>query len=149
MKEMKTSIRTAAQSVLVNLVLNFVFVLGTRFHWNSGHFDYDPNSGMKESGIALASTLSNAWQTFALMNVLRSRLEDAQKISMKFLTNVGGAAVVSVPLACYAYNYFNSKPDTESFYGFFAAIGISIIPFYGIGRQYFIDELKKIPPDKL
>lgn len=158
MKDMKTPTTTSAQSVAINLALNLLLVLGTRFKGVTVGMDktlvYSADAGMKEAGIALASTLSNAWQTWMLMRALKRHLGETQKGSsgLKFGFFMTSTAVVSGVIAYLVYRYFQSQPDTEGFYGFFAAIGLTLVPFWFVGRTYFNSELHsrlKLTPEQM
>ncbi len=131
MKDMKTPTTTSAWSVAINLSLNLIFVLGTP---------------MRESGIALASTLSNAWQTWALARAVRRQTGTSEvEGGAEFLAQVAGAGAICAVLGVAGYQHFSKKQDWEGFWGFFAAIGFSLVPFYLIGRQYFASRLKDKP----
>lgn len=132
MKDMKTPTSTSAKSVVLNLALNLVFVLVT---------------DMKESGIALASTISQAWQTWALTAAVRRQIagENEAAPDMDFLKVFAPMILVSAALGIGGYYYFLGRKDWEGFWGFFAAAGGSLIPFWFMSGQYFQSQLKDKP----
>ena len=142
MKDMKTPTTTSAKSILINIVLNLVFVLCTP---------------MRESGIALASTLSNAWQTWLLVEAVRRQLGQVggghDSKFKDFILRVGGAAVFSAAAGAAGYYYFSMKHDwagswpilSEGFFAFFAAAALSLVPFWLISKPYFVQQLSDKP----
>ncbi len=91
MKDMKTPTTTSAWSVVINVFFNLLFVIGGNrmawalkpalenasqhgwaFNWMAGTLFALGN--IREGGIALASTLSNGWQTWMLARAVRVRM---------------------------------------------------------------------------
>jgi len=149
MKDMRTPTVTSAWSVAINVVLNLVFVLATP---------------MQESGIALASAISSAWQTWALTKAVYGHLNkapDGDKTTAdraqirKFVLLLVGTAVACGIGAVIAHKFLaGSKWEGkwailgEGFAPFFAAILVSLLPFSFVLRQYFIGKLKDKPLEK-
>lgn len=172
-KDMKTPTTTSAQSVVINLGLNLVFVIGGNFlaraiyplaHSDTPHPWFVTallNAALglgelRESGIALASTLSNAWQTWMLAKALRARVGLEQKpaeSTMAFLKEAGLGAVISSVVGIGIYQYFSNHTDArgqkdwEGFYGFFAAALFGFTPFVLLCRNYFIGRLQSKPKE--
>jgi murein biosynthesis integral membrane protein MurJ len=147
MKDMRTPTVTSAWSVAINVVLNLVFVLATP---------------LQESGIALASAISSAWQTWALAQAVRTKMNAVPEASQgsvgrdqvhAYMRILVGAALASLAAGSVAYRFFVSKKDwtgwlailNEGFIAFFAAIIASLILFSFIMRQYFSNKLKDAP----
>ncbi|MCY3023820.1 MAG: murein biosynthesis integral membrane protein MurJ, partial [Planctomycetota bacterium] len=167
MKDMRTPTTTSAQSVAINLALNLLFVVGLAAAarvlipyrdslgaeqkvWRAVVEFLIALGSLKEGGIALASALSNGWQTWMLARAVRQKLalegkpDDASGES--FLT-LGLAGVVSALAGFFAYRYFVGRPDWEGFWAFFAAVLGSLVPFCLFCRQYFISKLENKPHD--
>ena len=176
MKDMRTPTTTSAQSVAINLVLNLVFVIGGNYlalavepqmkemmkdpaqhHWVVNMLlSFAFSLGMiREGGIALASTISNGWQTWMLAKAVRRRLDEKAETkdspTTRFLGEMGVSALISIVIGVGVYQYCIHQKEWESFYGFFAAIIAGIGPFWWTCRQHFIRVLKpfepKQPPD--
>lgn len=158
-KDMKTPTTTSAQSVAINLCLNLLFVIGgnylawavypmaqTQHHWAvQAILNAALGLGeLREGGIALASTLSNAWQTYMLAKALHKRVgiePKAQESTGEFLKLAIGSALASVVIGTVVYQWFSHQKDWEGFYGFFAAAGFGFTPFVILCREYFIKRL--------
>jgi peptidoglycan biosynthesis protein MviN/MurJ (putative lipid II flippase) len=134
MKDMKTPTTTSFKSVFLNLGLNLFFVLATP---------------MKESGIALASALSAAWQTWMLARAVQQKLGEVKGEKPSglsgFLRLMGGAALVCTGLGFFGWQLFVGRKDWEGFWSFLAAMAFSLAPFWLLMRQYFIGRLKDRP----
>jgi peptidoglycan biosynthesis protein MviN/MurJ (putative lipid II flippase) len=150
MKDMRTPTVTSAWSVAINVGLNLAFVLGTP---------------LQESGIALASAISNGWQTWALAKAVRNKLNAspdghsgaaAREEVAKYMKLLAGAVIGSAVAGLIAYKIFVSKKDwtgylailNEGFIAFFAAILASLILLSFIMRGYFDKKLKDAPVEK-
>ncbi|HYF48801.1 MAG TPA: murein biosynthesis integral membrane protein MurJ, partial [Planctomycetota bacterium] len=143
MKDMKTPTTTSAKSVGINLVLNIAFVTLT---------------DMKEGGIALASTVSNAWQTWALIRALQARAsgDAAPKFSIPpGLMSIAGAAAIATAIGFLGFNRAGQVWRAVGFSGevegfvpmLLAAVG-SLATFWILNNQYFAAKLKEKPHDK-
>jgi putative peptidoglycan lipid II flippase len=166
MKDMKTPTTTSAWSVLINIFFNMFFVVGgnvvasalhpltqhpEEHHWVmnlliGGLFAL---ANIREGGIALASTISNGWQTWMLAKAVRARLDSNPATSTektysteRFLKEAVGSALLSAVLGVGVYAWFSHQKDWEGFYGFFAAILVSIVPFWLTCRNYFSEMMK-------
>ena len=171
MKDMKTPTTTSAWSVVINVFFNLLFVIGGQalaraLQPLALHPDEHQNwvvttlidagysfGNIREGGIALASTISNGWQTWKLAQAVRAKLGEEQfkpklggKTTTEFLKEAGGAGLISVVLGVGVYQYFSHQKDWESFYGFFAAILFSLVPFYLTCREHFKNVLKPETP---
>ncbi|HEY3325476.1 MAG TPA: murein biosynthesis integral membrane protein MurJ [Planctomycetota bacterium] len=167
MKDMRTPTSTSAWSVAINLAFNLIFVVG----WPALARVLDPYrmtspsdpstahyvievlcapASLKESGIALASTISNGWQTWMLWKVVRQRLEErsvqAPRVE-RMLGRLLSAAAISVIAGYIGYRQFAGKPEWEGFWAFFGAALGAIVPFWLLGKQYFIAQLKDAPQE--
>jgi putative peptidoglycan lipid II flippase len=148
MKDMRTPTTTSAKSVALNITLNLFFVWAApKLFAAAGHGDH-PLATMKESGIALASTISNAWQTWMMARVTRDRMGAGIKsvssvgYSLLALAVLGGACTATSILA---YRHFAALKDWEGFWPFFAAVAGGLVPFWLVCRQYFIWQLRDKP----
>ncbi len=134
MKDMRTPTTTSAKSVALNLVLNLVFVKFTP---------------LKEGGIALASTISNAWQTWMLLQAVQQQVgpikSEPAHPQRQFGLLFGITAIFSAGMAMYAYDYAASRKEWEGFYGFFLALALSLAPLILLARQYFTSKLAHCP----
>ncbi|MFH0939064.1 MAG: murein biosynthesis integral membrane protein MurJ [Planctomycetota bacterium] len=134
MKDMKTPTITSFQSVFLNLGLNLFFVLATP---------------MKESGIALASAISAAWQTWMLARAVQRKHGEAtgeEPTDMQmFLGLMIVAAVVCAGLSYCGWQLFVGRKDWEGFWSFLGAMAFGLAPFWLLMRQYFIRKLKNEP----
>jgi len=149
MKDMRTPTVTSAWSVVINVVLNLVLVLFTP---------------LQESGIALASAISSAWQTWALTRAIYGHLNKAPEGEKsvaeraeirKFVMLLVGMALACAIGAIIAHRLLaTTKWDGklailgEGFAPFFAAILVSLLPFSFVLRQYFVSKLKGKPVEK-
>jgi putative peptidoglycan lipid II flippase len=166
-KDMKTPTTTSAQSVAINLGLNLFFVIGGHFLTKAvfkeattvehpWYVQLVLNGAlglgqMREGGIALASTLSNAWQTWMLAKALRARVgieTKPEESTGAFLKMAGWAAVFSCALGFGVYEWFSHQKDWEGFYGFFAAAGFGFTPFVILCREYFVKRLESKPKEQ-
>jgi len=130
MKDAKTPTRITIISVAANLVLNLVFVLGTP---------------MKESGLALASTLSAVLQTLLLSRVIYKRLPqtDTKRVT-GFLGVLGGGCAGGVLVAMVVYSKLSQNKNLEGFIAFLVAAACSIAPLWALGHYYFEAQLKPL-----
>ncbi len=171
MKDMKTPTTTSAWSVVINVFFNLLFVIGGQYmarallpltlepekhNWavnvliDAGY----TFGNIREGGIALASTISNGWQTWKLAQAVREKLGGNEyfkptlggKSTTAFLKEAAGASLISIALGVGVYQYFSHQKDWETFYGFFAAIGFSLVPFYLTCREHFTRMLKPEMP---
>jgi len=168
MKDMKTPTFTMAWAAGINFLLNLFFVVGLA-HVASALTPYYQSLGpdqsmqrtvlgfiialgsLKESGIALASTLSNAWQTYLLLRAVQRKLGEAEKntgLVRGGLVYFAALGVMSAVAGLIAYRSLLGRPDWEGLWGFFAAVLGSLGPFILIGRQFFIQKLKHAPQAK-
>jgi len=165
MKDMRTPATTSAKSVVINLALNLLFVAGLPLL--SGSIDslretINPENktklsavaallklcNLKESGIALASTISAAWQTWMLARALKERMGPSAAFLPAAAGSVlrfAGYSLVAAATSFFAYDMASRKPDMEGFIGFFAAAFGAIIPFWLISHQHFVSALKDKP----
>ncbi|MGD0090934.1 MAG: murein biosynthesis integral membrane protein MurJ [Planctomycetota bacterium] len=192
MKDMKTPTTTLAWSAGLNFLLNLFFVVGlahlahalTPFYESLGSEHPVPRAllgfvialgSLKESGLALASTLSNAWQTALLLRAVRQRLGEERKPADSVrealsraqrrlvlvysnwtmhctiadgLAFFAGLGAVSACIGVMAYRWALSRSGWEGFLPFFAAVLGSLVPFIGIGRQYFKQKLLGAPQEQ-
>lgn len=168
MKDMKTPTTTLAKSAALNLFLNLFFVVGMAavaravkpYHESLSQEHAAAKAvlgfvialgSLKESGIALASTLSNAWQTWMLLRAVRGKLGAESKAAEGLAQGLqwfGILGVVSAATGFLAYRSFVGRPDWEGFWAFFAAVLGSLGPFIVIGRQYFIRRLRGAPEEQ-
>jgi hypothetical protein len=110
---------------------------------------------LRESGIALASTLSTAWQSWALSRAVRARLDDQAEpaLTRDFALMTFGSAIASSFLGVYLYRQFSS-PDSETLYGFGLGAAAFLAPPIYIGYEYFhkrfdaVRERLKLRPDE-
>lgn len=129
-KDTRAPTRSAAFSVVVNLVLNLVFVLGT---------------DLKEAGLALASAISGASQTlFMLRALLRKTTMPDTKRMAAFAVFVGGAAAIGGLGAWWVYTSYGSSQDVEGFLAFAIAGAVSLAPLALAGKVYFSSQLKAL-----
>ena len=166
MKDMKTPTTTSAWSVLINIFFNLFFVVGGNLvaralfpatqHPEEHHWMVNLVIGalfalanIREGGIALASTISNGWQTWMLAKAVRARLGDEPQTSTaktystpRFLKEAFGSGLLSIVLGVGVYAWFSHQKEWEGFYGFFAAILVSIVPFWLTCRHYFSEMMK-------
>jgi len=162
MKDMRTPTTTSRDSVAINLGLNLFFVVAMPFLVKPlipmrAALDSDRKvigtlldvliamGGMKEAGIALASTISNAWQTWMLARAVRRNLGSDEKLlpsAWNAVAVFGGNAALSAVTGYVAFLFVKSKPDWEGFLTLIAAVAGSLIPFWFLSHQYF---LKHIP----
>lgn len=168
MKDMKTPTTTLAWSAGLNFVLNLFFVVGLA-HLARALTPYYESLGpesaaqrtvlgfiialgsLKESGIALASTLSHAWQTYMLLRAVQQKLGEQGKPAglvrsgLVYFASLGAASALA---GFIAYRSIVGRPDWEGFWAFFAAVLGSLGPFILIGRLFFIQNLKHAPQDQ-
>jgi len=142
MKDMKTPTTTSAKSVAINLVLNLVFVLGT---------------DMREGGIALASTISNAWQTWALIRALQGRMnpDGTAKFGIPSgLLSLAGAAAIATAAGFIGFSKAGAiwkavglSGDVEGFVPMLLGAALALGAFHTLGKQYFASNLKGKPQE--
>ena len=126
---MKTPTTTSAQSVAINLGLNLLFVIGGNFlawavyplthkehHWAvQAALNAALGLGeLREGGIALASTLSNTWQTHMLVKALNARTgveNKARESTTSFLKVVSTGALISSVIGIGVYQWFLHQKD--------------------------------------
>ena len=162
MKDMRTPTTTSRDSVAINLGLNLFFVVALPFLVKPlipmrAALETDRKvmgtlldvliamGSMKEAGIALASTISNAWQTWMLARAVRRNLGSDEKMlpsAWNAVAVFGGNAALSAVTGYAAFLYVKSKPDWEGFLTLIGAVAGSLIPFWFLSHQYF---LKRIP----
>jgi len=168
MKDMRTPTTTSAWSVVINIVFNLIFVIGgnalawavrpfltdgVQRHWSVNLLITSAFAlgNIREGGIALASTISNGWQTYVLAKAVYARtteeggakIDRALSISA-FLWQAAGAALLSAGIGIGVYQYFIHQKDLETFWAFFAAIGFGMTPFYILCREHFVRILKPL-----
>lgn len=161
-KDMITPTRTSAWSVAINIVLNLLFVAVlpmiikglTPPASPSAAWNFVQGLGnMKESGIALASTISTAWQTWMLARAVNAT-SGAPASSGKIMTHGRFiAALTALMAACavsgvIAHQMAAAKKEWEGFVPFFAAAVFALGPFIMAGRTYFINVLENVPKEK-
>jgi putative peptidoglycan lipid II flippase len=162
MKDMRTPTTTSRDSVAINLGLNLFFVVALPFLIKPllpMREALDPErknvallldvliglGSLKEAGIALASTISNAWQTWMLARAIRRNLGSDEKLlpsAWNAVAVLGGNALMSAVTGYLGYRYFAGNPDWEGFLSLIGAVAGSVIPFWFLSHQYF---LKKLP----
>ncbi|HYG77740.1 MAG TPA: murein biosynthesis integral membrane protein MurJ [Planctomycetota bacterium] len=165
MKDMRTPATTSAKSVGLNFALNLFFVLvlpllAGPLESTRGTISADRKSmlsfidllfyftNLRESGIALASTISTAWQTWMLARAVKERLTTTAPLlpsGSNLVLTFGGYVLISLGVSLIAYRQLVGKPDMEGFIAFFAAAFGAIFPFWLLSHQYFVNKLKDKP----
>jgi putative peptidoglycan lipid II flippase len=155
MKEMRLPTKIMFQSVALNFGLNLFFVLacpwlaqqlypsvkglaGKPGFYNDIFEALGALSNLRESGITLASTISTAWQTWALSKAVRARLDDDSPpaLTRDFALMTFGTAIVSSFVGLAVYRQFTT-PDAETLYGFGLGAAAFLAPPIYIGYEYF------------
>ena len=106
---------------------------------------------LRESGITLASTISTAWQTWALAKAVRTRLGKAEDptFTKDFTLQVIGSAAASALLGLAVYRYFAAKDkDSETLFAFFYGAAAFLAPMIFIGQDFCAKRFKQVR-DKL
>jgi hypothetical protein len=143
------------QSVALNFVLNLFFVIACppimqAIYPTAATLAGPPGfrndvfnllgglANLKESGIILASTISTAWQTWALSKALRERVgkTDAPALSQDFSMRLFGGALFAVLASLAIYRHFATK-DSETLYAFGLGALVLVGPIVWLGHDYF------------
>ncbi len=102
---------------------------------------------MRESGIILASTISTAWQTWALAKAVRAKLGTDSKptFSGEFVQQVLGVTLLSCVLGLGVYRYFAAKDkDSETLFAFAYGGAAMLAPMIFIGQDFCARRFKEV-----
>ena len=163
MKEMRLPTKIMFQSVALNFGLNLFFVLvcprlavalypsvaplaTPKPSFGNDLFEFvGAMQNLRESGITLASTISTAWQTWALAKAVRARTEskEAPALTPEFAMLTLGVTVISSCAGVYLYRRFTS-PDSETLYGFGLGAAAFLAPPIWLGHEYFQKRFKQL-----
>jgi len=94
---------------------------------------------LRESGIILASTISTAWQTWALSKVVRQRLGQSSDsaFSKDFTIKIIGTTLASMVLGLAVYRYYMAKDkDGETLFAFAFGVAAFLLPMIFIGQDF-------------
>jgi putative peptidoglycan lipid II flippase len=132
-KDTRTPTRSAIISVGVNLALNLILVLATP---------------LREAGLALASAISGAVQTWILCRALVARLPQSKTKRLGgFLAHLLGGAVLG-GIGAYAAQALvtSTWKEAEGFLVYIAAALGAVLPFWWVGRRFFLGQLEPVRP---
>src|SRR5579862_4589758 len=166
MKDMKTPTRTLFHSVALNLGLNLFFVLACPkivlalkpyvASWASDpgkqtvsndFFNLVGGLGnLREGGIVLASTISSAWQTWALAKAVRARLggDYQPALTKEFSMTVFGTTAICALIGLAVYRHFAADKDAETLYAFGAGAAVFLAPSIWIGYEWCMKQFKDL-----
>lgn len=94
---------------------------------------------LRESGIILASTISTAWQTWALAKAVRARMAEtaAPAMTPDFSLKVFGVAACSALLGLAVYRYYATKDkDSETLFAFGYGAAAFLAPMIFVGHDF-------------
>ena len=102
---------------------------------------------LRESGIILASTISTAWQTWALAKAVRARLTATATPAMTsdFSLKIFGVAACSALLGLAVYRYYATKDkDSETLFAFGYGAAAFLAPMIFIGQDFCARQFKVV-----